>query len=264
MPNAAFSRSCAAWLAEFRPEPPSEILPGSAFAAADEVCERLDRARLRHHQRVGRVVEPEHRRDVLGLVLHLALDRLEHDVRQVDADDVHAVARQLVHLRPHQAAAGAGLVLDDRVDRRALLLQHDLLVARRQVRLAAGRERLPVHDVLVGTRLRRRRAARRGEAHAPPEASASSSSCGRCRWRVASGRALRSILPPRRPARTTASVTCAVVALPPRSRVCSDRVGGHRLDRRASARAPRAARPGARASSRSTRTCRSDWRCPCP
>jgi hypothetical protein len=32
-PKAAFMRSCAAWLAEFRPEPPSEILPGSAFAA---------------------------------------------------------------------------------------------------------------------------------------------------------------------------------------------------------------------------------------
>ena len=33
MPNAAFSRSCAAWLAELRPEPPRVILPGCAFAA---------------------------------------------------------------------------------------------------------------------------------------------------------------------------------------------------------------------------------------
>jgi hypothetical protein len=37
---------------------------------------------------------------------------------------------------------------------RALLLQHDLLMARREVRLAAGRERLPVHE--VGGRARRR------------------------------------------------------------------------------------------------------------
>ena len=34
MPNCAFRRSCAAWLAEFRPEPPRFILPGAALAAA--------------------------------------------------------------------------------------------------------------------------------------------------------------------------------------------------------------------------------------
>ena len=33
MPKAAFKRSCAAWFAEFRPEPPRVILPGSALAA---------------------------------------------------------------------------------------------------------------------------------------------------------------------------------------------------------------------------------------
>ena len=34
MPNAAFRRSCDAWLAELRPEPPRFILPGSFLAAA--------------------------------------------------------------------------------------------------------------------------------------------------------------------------------------------------------------------------------------
>ena len=156
MPNAAFSRSCAAWLAELRPEPPRRILPGSAFAALTKSWKVLMRALLRHHQRVRRVVEPEHRRDVLGLVLHLAFDRLEHDMRQVDADDVEAVARERVHLRPHETAARARLVLDDGLDRRAVLLQHHLLVARREVRFAAGREGLPVEDVLVRAGLRGR------------------------------------------------------------------------------------------------------------
>ena len=34
MPKAALSRSCKAWLAEFRPEPPKFILPGVFLAAA--------------------------------------------------------------------------------------------------------------------------------------------------------------------------------------------------------------------------------------
>ena len=33
-------------------------------------------------------------------------ERLQDDVRQVDADDVGAVGGQLIHLRPQQAAAG--------------------------------------------------------------------------------------------------------------------------------------------------------------
>jgi hypothetical protein len=99
-------------------------------------------------------VEPVDRRHVLGLVLHLALERLQHDVREVDADDVQPVGRQLVHLRPHEATARAGLVLDDGLDGRAAALQHDLLVARRDVGLAARRERLPVVEILLGTGLR--------------------------------------------------------------------------------------------------------------
>ena len=34
MPKAAFKRSCAAWLAEFKPEPPNDSLPGSFLAAS--------------------------------------------------------------------------------------------------------------------------------------------------------------------------------------------------------------------------------------
>src|SRR5947199_405890 len=57
---------------------------------------------------------------------------------------------------PQQAAAGPRLVLDDGLDRRAFLLQHQLLVARRQIGLAPRREGLPVKQVLFGTGLRRR------------------------------------------------------------------------------------------------------------
>jgi hypothetical protein len=63
--------------------------------------------------------------------LDVSFHRLKDDVRQVDADDVESVAGQVVHLRPHEAASRAGLVLDDRVDRGTLLLEHDLLMASR-------------------------------------------------------------------------------------------------------------------------------------
>ena len=167
MPKSRSSRSCAAWLAELRPEPPRLILPGSAFAALTKSAKFLIGAGLRDDQDVGRVVEPEHRRHVVGLVRDVALHRLQHHVRQVDADDVEAVGGKRVGLAPEQRATGTGLVLDHGVDRRALLLQHQLLVARRQVGFAAGRERLPVHEVgrRAGRRLRQRRHAERGREH---------------------------------------------------------------------------------------------------
>ena len=84
---------------------------------------------------------------------HLALDGLKHDVGQIDADDIEPVAGELVHLRPHQAASRAGLVLNDGVCRRTVFFEDDLLVARRDIRLAPRRERLPVGDVLVGAGL---------------------------------------------------------------------------------------------------------------
>src|SRR5207302_650079 len=111
--------------------------------------EGLDGARLGHDQRVRRVVKPVRRRDVLGLVLHLSLERREHDVRQIDADDVEPVARQGVHLVPHDGAPHSRLVLDDGFYRGAFLLQHELLVPRRDVGFATGRKRLPVHQVLL-------------------------------------------------------------------------------------------------------------------
>ena len=152
MPKSRSSRSCAAWLAELRPEPPRLILPGSAFAALRKSAKVLIGRGLVDDQQVGRVVVPEHRRHVVGLVRDVALHRLQHHVRQVDADDVEAVGGQRVGLAPEQGAAGAGLVLDHGVDRRALLLQHHLLVARRDVGFAAGRKRLPVHEVGGGAR----------------------------------------------------------------------------------------------------------------
>ena len=121
------------------------------FRRRDKLGEGLVRAGHRYHQNVGRVMEPEHRGDVGRLVLHLAFDRLEHDVRQVDAHHVQPVARQAVDLRPHQAAASPGLVLDDGVDRRAFLLEHHLLMARRQIGLAARWKSLPVQQVFFGT-----------------------------------------------------------------------------------------------------------------
>ncbi len=43
----------------------------------DEFRERLDRALIAHDQRIRRVVIPVHRRHIIGLVLHLAFERLE-------------------------------------------------------------------------------------------------------------------------------------------------------------------------------------------
>jgi hypothetical protein len=42
---------------------------GIFFRKLDEVRKRLDRTLIAHHQRIRRVVEPEHRRHVIGLVL---------------------------------------------------------------------------------------------------------------------------------------------------------------------------------------------------
>src|SRR5438552_2306701 len=106
-------------------------------------------------------MEPEDGRDVVRLVLHLPLDGLKHDVREVDTDDVEAIAGELIHLAPHEATSCARFVLNDGIDRRAPLLQHDLLVTRGYIRLTAGRERLPIHDVPVGAGLRKN--GRRGD-----------------------------------------------------------------------------------------------------
>src|SRR5438046_1569083 len=58
-----------------------------------------------------------------------------------------------IHNRPPPAPR---LVLDDGLDRRAFLLKHQLLVARREIGLAPRREGLPVKQVLFWTGLRRR------------------------------------------------------------------------------------------------------------
>ena len=122
---------------------------GRLLGRLDEVLQRLERAVGRDHQRVGRVVEPVDGGDLVGLVAHVLLQRLQHDVRQVGAHHGVAVARHAVELRPAGRAAGAGLVLD----RQALageLLEHRLLQACRDVGLAARAERDDVVDRLVG------------------------------------------------------------------------------------------------------------------
>ena len=91
---------------------------------------------------------------ILTLVFLPALYAIWFKIRPT-AGDGKAVARQRVDLAPQQRAAAAGLVLDDRVDARALALEHQRLVARRDVGLAARRERLPVVHVLLGAGLRR-------------------------------------------------------------------------------------------------------------
>src|SRR2546430_12300281 len=53
---------------------------------------------------------------------------------------------QSVHLVPHDGAAHPRLVLDDRFDRGAFLLQHELLVPRRYVGFAPGGESLQVQQ----------------------------------------------------------------------------------------------------------------------
>jgi hypothetical protein len=75
------------------------------------------------------------------------------DSGTTSAVHVGAVAGHRVGRTPQDRATAAGLVLDDDVDGRTLLLQHQLLVARRQVGLAARREGLPVVDALVGAGL---------------------------------------------------------------------------------------------------------------
>ena len=86
--NAAFKRSCAAWLAEFKPLPPRLILPGLALSGFDEISKRFDRALLWHDQEIWRVVKPKNGRDVSSFVLYLAFQRLKYDVRQIHTDDV--------------------------------------------------------------------------------------------------------------------------------------------------------------------------------
>src|SRR6266540_7392952 len=100
-------------------------------------------------------MEPEDGCDVLCLVLHLPFDGLKHDVRKIDTDDVEAIAGELIHLSPHEAASCARLVLNDGVDRRTALLQHDLLVTSGYIRLASSRERLPIQDIPVRAGLRK-------------------------------------------------------------------------------------------------------------
>src|SRR6185369_2650473 len=93
-------------------------------------------------------------------------------------------------------------------DRRTLLLEHHLLVPRRQVRLAARRKRLPVQDVLVGARLCHHGRSRRKSEDADPFADAD----------VHATDLLASFCASRT---QTALVTSSVRALPPRSLVCS-------------------------------------------
>jgi hypothetical protein len=65
------------WFAENVPEPASVIFSGSVFAAATAPGSS-GTARLVHHHRVGGVLEEEHRGDVVGLVVDVALERPQH------------------------------------------------------------------------------------------------------------------------------------------------------------------------------------------
>ena len=154
MPATMFSFSCAAWFAELSPEPAERELAGFRLRHLHEVLERLDRALLGNDDRVGRVVEPVDRRDVVGLVLHLAFERLQHDVRQVDADHVEAVAGKLVDLRPHEPAARARLVLHDRIDARDISSSAPPAGGAPRCRIRRRRESLPVEQVLFRAGLR--------------------------------------------------------------------------------------------------------------
>ena len=83
MDNSRSSLSCARWFAELVPEPAK--LTDSGFArAADQVGERPVRAVRGDHDCVRRVVEAVDRCDVFGPELRAGLERLQHDVRQVD------------------------------------------------------------------------------------------------------------------------------------------------------------------------------------
>ena len=97
-------------------------------------------------------MEPKDGRDVGRFVLNFTFNRLKHNVWQIDTHHIEAIAWQVVHLSPHEAAACTGFVLNDGVDGAAFLFEHHLLVPCRQIRLTAGWEGLPIHDVLFRTR----------------------------------------------------------------------------------------------------------------
>ena len=121
-------------------------------------------------------MKPVGRGDVFGLVLHIAFERLQHDMRQVAADDGVTVSRQAVQLRPREAAAGTRLVHHDQFAL-MFLAEHGLLPARHDVGLAAGNKRNDVLNVFVRVRGLRRvsRKQRRdtGNRHAQPAAQTS-------------------------------------------------------------------------------------------
>src|SRR5258706_7802338 len=132
-------------------------LSGIRLRRRDEVLVGLERRLAAHDDRDGRVVEEDDVGDIVGLVLDVALERLQHEVRHVGAHDRIAVAGKAVELRPRERAAGARLRLDHEL--LAPFLAPDLLLQpRRDVGFAARSERDDVaHGLLRIGRARRER-----------------------------------------------------------------------------------------------------------
>jgi hypothetical protein len=105
----------------------------------NQFLERLELAVGGNENRVRRVVEEVHVHQVVGLIADVLLNRLQHDMRQVGAHDRVAVAGHRIQLRPGLRAAGARLILYDR-----LLL--DQLLENRLLKTRASRHDHARHD----------------------------------------------------------------------------------------------------------------------
>ena len=83
------------------------------LGSRDELLIRLVWTVRRHHQRVRCEMVVVHRINILCFVLRTILQRLQHDVRNIDTHDIRTVSGIGVHLTPHQGATGASSVNDD-------------------------------------------------------------------------------------------------------------------------------------------------------
>ena len=127
-------------LAVLLPLPPRVKTPGLRLGRGDEILQGLVRAVAPDDQDVRGALEHVDLLDVERLVPGVpAQHRLQDDVGKVVARQGVAVGLGLDQFRPSHGAAAADLVADDDPFL-VILLQHRLLDARRDVRLAPGVE----------------------------------------------------------------------------------------------------------------------------
>ena len=114
--------------------------PGLARAAAMNWSSVRYGLVWRTARAIGVQLKEDHRPQLARLVPGILQQRLEDDVRQVEADEQIAVGPRVRDFRPAERAAATDLVVDhDRLVE--ILLEERLLPPRFTIRLAAGIER---------------------------------------------------------------------------------------------------------------------------